>query len=79
MTGKQRFRDLPAGRQRLIAAAAVMQFSLLAAALIDIWRRPADQIRGPKRLWAGLSFLNFVGPVSYFVFGRRKRDGQPAG
>ncbi len=48
-----------------------MQLSLLAAALVDIWRRPADQIRGPKRLWVGLSFINFAGPLSYFAIGRR--------
>jgi hypothetical protein len=69
---KKRLRDLPAWQQRLIAAAAMVQVSMLAAALIDIWRRPQDQIRGPKRLWAGVSFINFAGPLSYFLFGRRK-------
>jgi hypothetical protein len=47
---------------------------LLAAALIDIRRRPASQIRGSKRMWIMLASLNWLlGPVSYFVFGRRRR------
>jgi hypothetical protein len=33
-----------------MAVTAAVQFSLLAAALADIRYRPADQIRGPKRL-----------------------------
>jgi hypothetical protein len=45
---------------------------LLAAALADIYRRPAEEIRGDKRLWAVVAFVNFVGPVSYFLFGRRR-------
>lgn len=47
---------------------------LLAVALVDIKRRPADQIRGPKQLWTVLSLINWViGPVAYFIFGRRRR------
>jgi ACR3 family arsenite efflux pump ArsB len=47
---------------------------LLAVALVDIRRRPADQIRGPKQLWTVLSLINWViGPVAYFIFGRRRR------
>ena len=76
MSGK-RLKDLSPTQRRLIAAGATVQFSLLGAALVDIWRRPAAQIRGPKRLWAGLSFVNFIGPICYFVFGRRK-DSAPA-
>ena len=46
---------------------------LLAAALADIKRRPATQIRGSKRMWIALSFINWVlGPLAYFIFGRRR-------
>jgi hypothetical protein len=37
--------------RRLIIAAAVAEGCLKIAALIDITRRPASQIRGPKWLW----------------------------
>ena len=72
---QQRFADLPPARQRLIVVAGAVQLTLLAAALIDIRRRPQDQIRGPKPLWAGLSFINFIGPAAYFIFGRRRHPG----
>jgi hypothetical protein len=63
--------------RRLIGVAAVAEVGLLVAALIDIKRRPTSQIRGPKRLWAALAFLNFVGPITYFAFGRRQPRSQP--
>jgi hypothetical protein len=49
----------------------VVQLGLLVAALVDIYRRPAPEIRGRARLWAAVAFVNFVGPISYFLFGRR--------
>ena len=48
-----------------------MQIGLLIAALVDIYRRPAEQVRGIKWAWTAVSFINFVGPVSYFAFGRK--------
>ena len=52
---KRMFADLPPAKRRLLRAAAMVQLTLLAAALIDIRRRPGDQIRGPKRAWAAIS------------------------
>jgi hypothetical protein len=60
----------------MIVTAGAVQLTLLAAALIDIRRRPQDQIRGPKRLWAALSFINFIGPAAYFIFGRQRHPGR---
>jgi hypothetical protein len=48
------------------------------AALVDLKRRPADQVRGPKWLWAVAVFLvNSAGalPLAYFRYGRKA--GQP--
>ncbi|RLT34284.1 MAG: hypothetical protein DWI57_16880 [Chloroflexi bacterium] len=50
----------------------LIQVSLLIAALADIRKRPAAQINGSKALWAGLVFINFVGPIAYFVKGRKR-------
>jgi Phospholipase_D-nuclease N-terminal len=69
--------DLSQRTRRLIWITGTAEVSLLAAALFDIKRRPASEIRGPKRLWAVLAFLNFVGPMSYFAFGRRQPGSQP--
>jgi len=60
-------------RQRAwLLAAAAAELSLKVAALIDIKRRPADRIRGPKVLWRAAMVVNLLGPVSYFAFGRKR-------
>jgi hypothetical protein len=41
-------------------------------ALVDIYRRPAGEIRGRKGVWVATAFVNYVGPISYFLFGRRR-------
>jgi hypothetical protein len=52
----------------------VVQFGLLAAALRDLRKRPAEGIRGPKAVWVAVSGVNYLGlgPLVYFVFGRRR-------
>jgi hypothetical protein len=72
MDRRRRWHDLNPGQQRAIVAAGVVQL-LLAAALLDLARRPSEQVRGPKRLWAAAAFVNVVGPLAYFAFGRRPR------
>jgi Phospholipase_D-nuclease N-terminal len=67
--------DLSKQNQRLLIAAAVIETSLKAAALVDIARRPASQIRGPKWAWVpAVSILNSAGlaPAAYFLWGRRR-------
>ena len=64
--------ELSAGQRALVVVASIVQLSLLFAALTDLRRRPADQINGSKRRWVALSFVNFVGPLSYFAFGRKR-------
>jgi hypothetical protein len=49
----------------------VVQYSLLAASLLDLKRWPARQVNGDKRMWAAASFVSFFGPIAYFVFGRK--------
>ncbi|WP_214401409.1 PLD nuclease N-terminal domain-containing protein [Pseudonocardia lacus] len=59
----------PAGRAGVVVGATV-QVGLLVAALADLRRRPAAQVNGPRWAWALASFVNFVGPLAYFAFGR---------
>ena len=61
------------GRQRTaLVVDGVVQVSLSVATLVDLRRRPSTQIRGSRRLWTAAAFVNFVGPLAYFTFGRRR-------
>lgn len=80
MADRRRWSDLSEGTRRFIIVTAVAESILKGAALIDIKRRPADQIRGPKWLWVPVvTVVNSLGivPISYFVFGRRRPPAQP--
>ena len=71
-----RWGDLSERTRTLLLTAAAADGMLKIAALIDIKRRPADQIRGRKWMWAtAVTLINSAGvvPVSYFILGRRSR------
>jgi hypothetical protein len=68
---KRRWADLSAGQKVTVAFLAAAQVALLAAALWDLAHRSADEIRGDKRMWAALVFINWVGPIAYFTIGRK--------
>lgn len=71
--GKQwRWSDLTDRQRKLLVTAAACEASLKIAALIDIQRRPPSQIRGPKALWRAAMVVNLLGPLSYFLVGRRR-------
>jgi hypothetical protein len=80
MAARGRWSDLSERDRRLLMTAALAEGILKVAALLDIKRRPASQIRGPKWLWAAaVSVVSSAGvvPVSYFVLGRRQPGSQP--
>lgn len=75
MAAKRRWSDLSEGSRRLIILGVVFEGALKIAALVDIKRRPADQIRGSKWAWAtAVVLVNSVGgaPLAYFLLGRRR-------
>jgi hypothetical protein len=79
MAARKQWSDLSQRTRRLLIGAAVAEGILKVAALVDIKRRPASQVRGPKWLWA--TVVTVVGsagvvPVSYFVVGRRQPGSQ---
>ena len=69
---KRSWGDLSRNERAGVAGAGVVQIGLLAAALVDIARLPAEEIKGPKAAWAAASFINFAGPIAYFAFGRKR-------
>ena len=72
MSTKKRWEDLTALQKGGIVLSSAAQIGLLIAALVDIYQRPQKEIRGRKWWWTAASFVNFVGPVSYFLFERKR-------
>ena len=68
-------------KRRLLMVLGVVEGLLKLAALIDLKRRPASQVRGEKWLWAtAVTVISSAGvvPISYFVFGRRRTASSEA-
>lgn len=72
MGDKKRWQDLSTGQRAAVVVASVVELSLTTVALVDLARRPADQVRGSKVAWALGCFVQPVGPVAYLRFGRRR-------
>jgi hypothetical protein len=68
------WRQRPLGQQLRIILQAGIQLALLVAAEYDLRKRPPDQVRGPKRMWALVCGVNYLGlgPIAYFLIGRRR-------
>jgi hypothetical protein len=76
MNRGRRWSDLSERNRRLVVLGAVLEGALKIAALIDLKRRPATEIRGRKWIWATVvTLVNSVGvvPLAYLLFGRRRR------
>lgn len=69
---KKKWSELPASAKAGTIFMGLIQVSLLVAALVDIRKRPAEEINGSKKLWTAIAFINWVGPIAYFVKGRKK-------
>ena len=74
---KKRWSELSGGQRLGIVAGAIVQFTLQGLALRDLARRPASQVNGPKLAWAAGTFINTVGPIAYFLLGRRPANRGP--
>lgn len=77
MAATKRWSDLSERTRKLIVIGAVAEAVLKTAALADLHRRPASQVRGPKWMWAVvIVVVNSLGgaPLAYFALGRRRLD-----
>jgi hypothetical protein len=70
---RRRWQDLSDQQRRMVVVGAVVQIGLEMVALRDLRRRPAELVRGPKWVWVPAMSVNFLGPIAYFLVGRRRR------
>lgn len=54
----------------LIIPLVIIQFVLMIIALVDCFKH--NETRGPQWVWVlVIVFINIIGPIVYFIFGRR--------
>lgn len=69
---RKRWSELGPAQRAMAIAGAIVQVTLLVLAQRDLSRRSAEEIRGSRGLWRAATFVNFVGPIAYFAFGRKR-------
>lgn len=72
MVSTKKWSDFTDTQKAAILVAASVELSLTATALVDLVRRPREQVRGPKALWFLGCFVQPVGPIAYLACGRAK-------
>ncbi|HWS35820.1 MAG TPA: PLDc N-terminal domain-containing protein [Actinoplanes sp.] len=65
------WQDLPRWQRATTLVLAPVEVALTVVAAVDLARRPAGQIRGPKAAWWPTLFVQPLGPVLYLGWGRR--------
>ena len=70
------------GRKTSAAQAGAIGRGLINLALMiftirDIRRRSDEELNGKRKLWLMAAFTPPIGPIAYFIFGR-KRGAQPS-
>lgn len=71
---EKHWRDLPPATRRAIPLGATLDLSLRAWAIIDLLKRPEEQVKGNKSLWAvALAVVSSAGalPIAYLVWARK--------
>lgn len=68
---KKSWGDLTTGQQRAIVIAGAGEAVITLVAVRDLVRRPKALVRGPKSLWLPAFMVQPLGPVAYFLFGRK--------
>ncbi|QGF25259.1 hypothetical protein Rai3103_14115 [Raineyella fluvialis] len=74
---KKQWRDLPPAARGIIAVGGTADLVLRAWAIVDLIKRPQDQIRGSKAVWAvALAVVNSAGavPIAYLTWARQLQD-----
>jgi hypothetical protein len=73
MQKRRRWRDMTGKRKARMAIRGPLQLVLTVWTLRDIRRRSDDQIKGSKRFWTIFAFVQPIGSIAYFLFGRHRR------
>ena len=79
--GRHGLREMSPALRTLVISLGAVDVGLRAWALWDLRRRPADEVTGPKAVWAvALVSVSSAGvlPLAYVVLGRRRYRSEDA-
>ncbi|MGL5247359.1 MAG: PLDc N-terminal domain-containing protein, partial [Brooklawnia sp.] len=57
----------------IIVVLGTVQLGLLLAGLITVARTPKEQLSAPRIVWILICFVQFIGPIVFFVAGRKPK------
>ncbi len=69
---KKTWSELSDAQKTAILVVGSVELALTATALVDLARRPAEQVHGRKALWLLGILVQPVGPVVYLAWGAHK-------
>jgi Phospholipase_D-nuclease N-terminal len=69
---RKRWSDLRPGQRAAVLAVGAAQVTLAVTAWADLARTPSAQVNGRKAVWAAVIAVNWIGPASWFRWGRRR-------
>ena len=69
-------KDTPAAKNASALVRGIFNLALLIWAVRDIRRRSADEIKGNRKFWMMAAFAPPIGPIAYFLFGRKRNTQQ---
>jgi len=70
----KQWNDFKLWQKIAIIKLALVQIGLFISAWRDLSGRPTEKINGSKPMWRAALFLNFIGPLAYFVRGRKQSN-----
>jgi Phospholipase_D-nuclease N-terminal len=70
---KRTWSDLTGWERVAVVAIGAVEAVLTTTAAVDLIRRPAERVRGPKALWWPAIFVQPVGAPAYLIWGRQER------
>ena len=69
MSSNRRWSEMGPGQRAAVLIVGGVELVLTVTALVDLIRRPADQVRGDKQLWALGVLVQPVGPIASLAWG----------
>lgn len=71
-SAREKWQTMPTWQKAGTVALGVVEIVATTAAVVDLVRRPREQVRGPKALWWPTLSIQPFGPFAYLALGRKR-------